>query len=84
MLQPIITGLPTSNHDHGVNGGVFTDAGELLICVGGMTNRGIKSKNLGGFPESYYAAAVLKANVSFVNDWWRLTVFGRLDGANLP
>lgn len=39
--QKFITGLPVSNHDHGVNKLQFLPNGELLISIGGFTNGGI-------------------------------------------
>jgi hypothetical protein len=39
--QPLITGLPVSNHDHGINGLEFDNNGDLLIAVGGNTNAGV-------------------------------------------
>ena len=62
--QPIITGLPTSNHDHGVNGIVFDNNGDLLICVGGNTNAGVKLAKMGDLDESPLSAAILKAELS--------------------
>ncbi|HPF41305.1 MAG TPA: malectin domain-containing carbohydrate-binding protein [Phycisphaerae bacterium] len=62
-ITPLITGLPVSNHDHGVNGMQFDNAGNLLVCVGGNTNAGIPACNIGNVPESPYSAAVLKAEI---------------------
>lgn len=65
--SPIITGLPVSNHDHGVNGMVFDDDGNLRIQVGGFTNGGHnepKGQNLGGIDENPLSAASLIAYVS--------------------
>ncbi len=62
--QPLITGLPVSNHDHGVNGMDFDNNGDLLIAVGGNTNAGIKSAKMGDLPESPLAGAILKAATS--------------------
>ncbi len=61
---PLITGLPTSNHDHAVNGIAFDDNGDLLINIGSMTNAGIKDPDSGDLPESPLSAAVLKARLS--------------------
>ncbi len=63
-VEPVVTGLPTSNHDHAVNGLVFDDHGDLLIAVGGNTNAGVPSCNLGGIPESPLSAAVLRAELA--------------------
>ncbi|MCB9855835.1 MAG: IPT/TIG domain-containing protein [Phycisphaerales bacterium] len=61
--MPLITGLPVSNHDHGINGMQFDNAGNLLICVGGNTNAGIPACNIGNVPESPFSAGILKAEV---------------------
>ncbi|MEL7331649.1 MAG: malectin domain-containing carbohydrate-binding protein, partial [Cyanobacteria bacterium J06560_2] len=57
-LTPLITGLPVSNHDHGVNGLEFDNDGNLYIAVGGNTNAGIVSEAIGGIDESLFTAAV--------------------------
>lgn len=64
--DPIITGLPVSNHDHGVNGLVFDDDGNLHIQVGGFTNAGHNhaDSRLGGIDENPLSAASL---IAFVN-----------------
>jgi IPT/TIG domain len=41
MHTEVISGLPVSHHDHGVNGMDFGDHGELYIMVGGNTNAGV-------------------------------------------
>jgi N-acetylneuraminic acid mutarotase len=61
---PLITGLPVSNHDHGVNGIVFDNNGDLLISVGSMTNAGVAHPHSGDLPESPLSASVLKAWLS--------------------
>ena len=63
-LETVITGLPTSNHDHAVNGMAFDNNGDLLIAMGGNTNGGVVACNFGGIPESPLAGAVLKAEIS--------------------
>ncbi|MCZ6596655.1 MAG: malectin domain-containing carbohydrate-binding protein [Planctomycetota bacterium] len=60
----LITKLPTSNHDHGVNGLQFDNNGDLLICMGGNTNAGVKHPNSGDLPESPFSGAILKAETS--------------------
>jgi N-acetylneuraminic acid mutarotase/glucose/arabinose dehydrogenase len=60
----VITGLPTSNHDHGVNGMVFDHNGDLLIAMGGNTNAGVQSEKMGDLPESPLSGAILKARLS--------------------
>jgi N-acetylneuraminic acid mutarotase/glucose/arabinose dehydrogenase len=61
---PLITGLPVSNHDHGINGMVFDHNGDLLIAVGGVTNAGIEYPTIGDIPESPLSGAILKAYTS--------------------
>ena len=61
---PVVTGLPTSNHDHSVNGIVFDNNGDLLICVGGNTNAGVPHPNMGDLPPSPLAGALLIAHTS--------------------
>lgn len=39
-LHVMIKGLPVSNWDHAVNGGVVTDDGRLLWAMGASTNAG--------------------------------------------
>jgi N-acetylneuraminic acid mutarotase len=62
--QVVVSGLPSSNHDHGVNGLVFDHNGDLLICVGGTTDAGIRHLNIGDLPESPLSGAILKAETS--------------------
>ena len=62
--QSLITGLPVSNHDHGVNDIVFDNQGDLYVAVGGNTNAGITNDKIGGIPESPLSAAVLKAEIT--------------------
>lgn len=61
---PLITGLPVSNHDHGINGLDFDENGDLLIAVGGNTNAGIPGCNIGGLDESPLSAAILRAFIT--------------------
>ncbi len=63
-VTPLITGLPASNHDHAVNGMVFDRNGDLYVNVGGNTNAGIRDCALGDLPESPFAAATIKAEIS--------------------
>ncbi len=67
-ISPIITGLPVSNYDHGVNGLVFDDNGALRIQVGGFTNAGqIQDSKLGGVDENPLSASSLIARVEDAN-----------------
>jgi len=62
--EPIVTNLPTSNHDHGVNGMVFDHNGDLLVCVGGNTNAGITHWKMGDLPETPLSGAIVEARLS--------------------
>ncbi|MBK8268208.1 MAG: choice-of-anchor D domain-containing protein [Planctomycetes bacterium] len=66
-VQPLITSLPVSNHDHAINGLQFDDRGDLYICIGGNTNAGVEHCNLGALPESPFTAAIIKAAISKPN-----------------
>lgn len=63
--KKIITGLPVSNHDHGVNSLMFKD-GDLFISVGGFTNAGHNTpgNKLGGYPDNPLSGAILIAKLS--------------------
>ncbi|MEL6930605.1 MAG: malectin domain-containing carbohydrate-binding protein, partial [Cyanobacteria bacterium J06600_6] len=63
-LTPVIENIGVSNHDHGVNGMVFDDNGDLLVTVGSSTNAGIADQRIGGVPESAFTVAVLKAEIT--------------------
>jgi glucose/arabinose dehydrogenase len=65
-LKPLITGLPVSHFDHGINGMTFDNKGDLYIAIGGNTNAGIINTG-GGLPESPLTATVLKAEISKLN-----------------
>lgn len=56
----IVSGLPVSNHDHGVSKAAFSPDGTMYLTVGGATNAGIVSDSLGGIAESPLSAAVLE------------------------
>ncbi|MEO0644830.1 MAG: DUF4347 domain-containing protein [Cyanobacteria bacterium J06650_10] len=62
--QSLISGLPVSNHDHGVNSLAFDNEGDLYIAVGGNTNAGISDPAIGGTAESPFSAAIVKANLT--------------------
>src|SRR5690606_2020653 len=64
VAEPLITGLPTSNHDHGVSGMEFDNNGDLLLTSPGITNAGLPNCALGAVPESPLSAAILKAQLS--------------------
>lgn len=61
--DPIITGLPVSNHDHGVNNLLFDDDGLLIFPVGAATNAGVPAESIGGIDESPLSAAILYADI---------------------
>ena len=61
---PLVTQLPTSNHDHAVNGIAFDHNGDLLICVGSNTNAGVRHPASGDLVESPLSAAIVKAGTS--------------------
>jgi PKD repeat protein/N-acetylneuraminic acid mutarotase len=63
-VEPVVTGLPVSNHDHLVNGLQFDGHGDLLIAIGGNTNAGVEACAMGGLPESPLSAAVVRARLS--------------------
>lgn len=63
-ITPVVTNLPVSNHDHGVNGMVFDNNGDLLFSVGSQTNAGVEQVESGGLPESPLSAAIVKAELS--------------------
>jgi hypothetical protein len=52
-VTPVITGLPVSHHDHGINGIEFGDHGELYIMVGGVRDRYIYCCWLLSLPEFF-------------------------------
>lgn len=62
--RAIVRNLPVSARDHGVNALLFTPDGNLLISVGGFTNMGLPSVEMGGTWESVLSGAVLVANTS--------------------
>lgn len=60
----LITGLPVSADDHGVNSLLFKSDGTLLVAVGGSTNAGVHlNDKTGGIPESPLSGAILMFNL---------------------
>lgn len=59
--KDVVTGLPVSNHDHGVNSLVWDNDGNLYAQVGGTTNAGYSQPDdlVGGVPESVLSAATI-------------------------
>lgn len=60
----IVSYLPVSNHDHSVNSLIFTQDGDLLITVGGLTNAGLPGYKLGATWEAQLSASILIAETS--------------------
>jgi IPT/TIG domain/Glucose / Sorbosone dehydrogenase len=65
-LYDVVSGLPVSNHDHGVNAMGFLLNGDLLVAVGGSTNAGVHTDDdgIGGIPESPLSSAILRFSLS--------------------
>lgn len=61
---PLVTNLPTSNHDHAINGMEFDHDGDLLVAIGGNTNAGVQHPNIGDIPESPLSGAIVKVLTS--------------------
>lgn len=64
--KKVVTGLPVSNHDHGVNALLFLPNGDMLISIGGSTNAGHNTpgNKLGGWPESPLSGSIVVAKLS--------------------
>jgi glucose/arabinose dehydrogenase len=62
----IITGLPSSRYDHGINGILFGDNGELYFAMGSNTNGGVNDGKLSEYilKESFLSASI---NVAYVS-----------------
>lgn len=61
-VTDVVTGLPVTNHDHGVNFVTFTPDGKMLIGVGGFTNGGISvpNDNIGGAQSNPLSGAIVQ------------------------
>lgn len=68
-IEHIITGLPVSDLDHGINGLEFGDAGELYVQVGANTNAGVPGNlsSTGLQEDGYFSGATLVAYLSRPN-----------------
>lgn len=65
QVNDVVTGLPVSGFDHGINGMQFDNKGDLLIAVGGNTNTGEFDGVFGSkAPESPLTSAILKAEIT--------------------
>jgi len=62
--ETIISGLPVSNGDHGVNSITFNLDGKMLIAIGASSNAGASTPKdrSGGVPESPLTAAIIEAD----------------------
>ena len=63
--KDLITGLPVSNHDHGVNSLIFDNDGNLYMQIGGSTNAGVSLPDdlVGGVKESELSSATIVAHL---------------------
>lgn len=63
--KDVVTGLPVSNHDHGVNSLVWDNDGNLYAQIGGTTNAGFSTPDdlVGGVPESVLSAATIVVHI---------------------
>lgn len=68
-MKHVVTGLPVSDHDHGINGMEFDDNGDLYIQVGGNTNAGVPGALSSTLEqdEHYLSAATVVAHLSRPN-----------------
>jgi hypothetical protein len=63
----LIRGLPKSEHNHATNGLAWDkNTNTLYIAQGGHANKGAPSHELAWLPEYAYSAAVLSANLNFI------------------
>ena len=69
VVEDVVTGLPVSDLDHGVNGLVFGDRGELYINVGSNTNAGIPGplSSSGKQKDAFHSGATLVAYLNRPN-----------------
>lgn len=62
--KTLITGLPVSNYDHGVNKLIFDNQGRMYITVGSNTNAGVPDVEIGNLPDSPLSGAILVAPIN--------------------
>ena len=69
VTKDLVTGLPVSNHDHGVNGLQIGLNGRLYVLSGGMTNAGHSElgDGDGGSPANPLSGALLEVNHNIPN-----------------
>lgn len=62
--ETIISGLPCSNHDHGVSQIAFHPDGKMLVTIGSFSNAGYSTAEdgVGGVPENPLSASVVEAD----------------------
>ncbi|KAI0562649.1 Plexin [Gracilaria domingensis] len=63
--EDLVTGLPVSNHDHGVNSLIWDNNGNLYAQIGGFTNAGhsVPGDLVGGVPESVLSGATIVIHI---------------------
>jgi len=84
MPVSVLSGLPSSNHDHGVNGIAFDNLGQLYVPQGGNTNAGVPDPRIGGLDESPLSETVVLASVRRPDFDGRITYRDFRTGAPLP
>lgn len=62
--EHIVSGLPVSDHDHGVNGLAFDQYGDMYASVGGFTNMGLPGAGLGNQWENPLSGSIVKVLLS--------------------
>jgi glucose/arabinose dehydrogenase len=69
VVEDVVTGLPVSDLDHGVNGLVFDDNGNLYIQVGANTNAGVPGNlsSSGLQEDGVFSGATLMAHLNRLN-----------------
>jgi hypothetical protein len=60
----VVSGLPVSDHDHGVNGIIFDNDDIMYVAVGGSTNAGLPGARFGFAYETPLSAGILKINLN--------------------
>lgn len=65
-VQTVISGLPVSDHDHGINNIVYGDNGQLYMQAGSNTNGGIPGQLTSQQiqEENYYSASTIVGNLA--------------------